>query len=236
MKNLSKLPLFILLLFAIAPVTRAANVEATDTMYVLKTDGDILKCCTDDVERIMFEAPYVAVDLGLSVKWADRNVGASSPEDLNGKYCWGETENKNYEDQALDNYAYYVNGAYQDIGKDISGTQYDVAHVLWGGAWRMPTITEFEELCKKCSWRWTTRNGSYGYVVTGPNGNTIFLPACFLEDGPRTPRASYWSSTQVDNDLSKARCLYFDSGGYYTQGFYHDLARWAVRSVRPVCK
>lgn len=106
------------------------------------------------------------VDLGLSVKWATCNVGANSPEDYGEYYAWGETSTKS--SYTEDNCATYE----KSIG-DIKGTNMDVAHVKWGGSWRMPTKEEFDELCKKCNWEWT---GS-GYKVTGPNGNSIYLPA-----------------------------------------------------------
>lgn len=80
-----------------------------------------------------------AVDLGLSVFWADRNVGADAPEGF---------------------------GDYLPFG----------TRVPWGGTWRTPTRSELEELLNKCSWEFTTSSGVAGYKVTGPNGNSIFLP------------------------------------------------------------
>lgn len=151
------------------------------------------------------------VDLGLSVKWATCNVGASKPEDYGDYYAWGETEVKsNY---SWDTYKYYTNtnGDYrvdddelQSIGSDISGTQYDVAYVKWGTSWRMPTRTEYEELLYKCIWTRTTQVGYNGYKVTGPNGNSIFLPAAGYRVGSWHEDAgemgSYWSSTTNENE------------------------------------
>ena len=136
-----------------------------------------------------------AVDLGLSVKWATCNIGASSPEKFGGYYAWGETEEK--ETYWWDNYKYWTdnNGdgtAYTydedgyreideseltDIGIYISGTEYDVARQKWGDNWRMPTQRESNELLHKCTWKKETYNGVTGWRVTGPNGNSIFLPA-----------------------------------------------------------
>lgn len=125
--------------------------------------------------------PGQEVDLGLSVNWAGWNVGASSPEEYGGYYAWGETEEKS--EYTTDTYKYYydTNGdggkEYANIGSNISGTQYDVARQKWGGSWHMPTKEELYELQRKCGWTWITYKGVNGYKVTGPNGNSIFLPA-----------------------------------------------------------
>jgi hypothetical protein len=62
-------------------------------------------------------------------------------------------------------------------GKTELGPEDDAAYVNWGSSWRMPTKAQQDELRGNCTWTWTTRNGVNGQLVTGPNGNTIFLPA-----------------------------------------------------------
>ena len=126
-----------------------------------------------------------AIDLGLSVKWASCNVGATSPEKNGDFFAWGETETKS--EFSKENYLYYDSDSesYMDIGMDIKGTAYDVAHVKWGGNWRMPTLDELKELKKKCEWKWSKFNDVNGYIVTGPNGNSIFFPS----------KNYYWAST-----------------------------------------
>ena len=176
-----------------------------------------------------------AVDLGLSVKWACCNVGASTPEGYGGYYAWGETEEKsNY---TWENYKYYNSstGGFNNIGSNISGTSYDVAHIKWGGSWRMPTLFEIEELCNKCSWEWTTVNGVKGQKVTGPNGNCIFLPAAGYCNGTevslRGSYGLYWSGTSYEDYRYDAYHLYFTSGN-------HDRFELCYRpdglAVRPV--
>lgn len=174
-----------------------------------------------------------SVDLGLSVKWACCNVGASSPEGYGGYYAWGETEEKSDYDRGT--YKYYNNNTgYINIGSNISGTQYDVAHVKWGGSWRMPTLDEIEELVNNCSWKWTTQNGVNGQLVTGPNGNSIFLPAAGYRDGTdRDYRGSYgyyWSAT-LDERYGGAYGLLFYSGYSYWRSIWD---RKDGLSVRPV--
>ena len=154
------------------------------------------------------------VDLGLSVKWAGYNVGSARPEDIGSLYAWGETETKsNYTYNTYkywtdnDGDGYIDSNEYQNIGSNICGTQYDVAHMSWGNDWRMPTSTELEELCTKCSWEYIQYKGNCGWLVAGPNGNMLFLP---------TPASGYpchyWSGTPYDN--STANGLYMNFEGY----------------------
>ena len=170
------------------------------------------------------------VDLGLSVCWAGWNVGASSPEGYGNHYAWGETTTKsNY---TYSSYQYYNGSDYVNIGSKISGTRYDVARAQWGGSWRMPTMAEFQELKDRCTWTWTTYNGVNGYKVTGPNGNSIFLPAAGSRRGTglneRGSYGGYWSGS-----LSGSRAYYLglDSGVRSVQ----HRSRWYGHTVRPVC-
>ena len=113
------------------------------------------------------------VDLGLpdGTKWATCNVGASTPEGYGDYYAWGETATK--ATYTMNNWKYKnVN-----IGEDIAGTQYDVAHVKWGSTWKMPSKSQMATLMNNCSHVYTTQNGVKGMKFTGPNGNSIFLPA-----------------------------------------------------------
>ena len=176
---------------------------------------------------------YEAVDLGLSVKWACCNVGASSPEGYGGYYAWGETEEKS--SYYREDYKFYNSSTGYDyyIGSNISGTQYDVAHVKWGGSWRMPTLDEIKELVNNCTWKWTTQNGVNGQLVTGPNGNSIFLPAAGYRNGTdlfnRGSLGNYWSATLVESYSDYACYLYFYDGIDY---WWDD--RDNGRTVRPV--
>ena len=164
---------------------------------------------------------YEWVDLGLSVKWATCNVGANSPEDYGEYYAWGETSTKS-------SYTENNCATYKKIIGDIKGTNMDVAHVKWGGSWRMPTKEEIDELCEKCNWEWT---GS-GYEVTGPNGNSIYLPAAGYRYGDTlyddVECGFYWSSTP--EYTQRAYALYFRSGDQDAYGLYCGYGL----TVRPV--
>ncbi|MBQ4621730.1 MAG: hypothetical protein IJB28_03650 [Bacteroidaceae bacterium] len=179
--------------------------------------------------------PGEAIDLGLSVKWASHNVGASSPEGYGGYYAWGETEEKS--DYSQGTYKYYSTG-YINIGSNISGTQYDVAHVKWGGSWRMPTLSEFRELVNNCTWKWTTYNGVNGQLVTGPNGNSIFLPAASVRYGTKLDyRGSvvrYWSATLYKLGQDGAYTLYFSAAYRYSRVEWNVNGCAFGHTVRPV--
>src|SRR5574344_2053355 len=122
------------------------------------------------------------VDLGLSVKWADHNVGATNPEDYGAYFAWGETETKIDYSESTSKWNNVSCSSLQsqgviDSNSNLTAT-YDAATVNWGKSWRMPTKVEINELKTKCTWTWTTTsNGIHGYKVVGTNGNSIFLPA-----------------------------------------------------------
>lgn len=143
------------------------------------------------------------VDLGLSVKWASCNLGASTPAGKGGYYAWGETSTKTKYTE--ENYAYYKEGSgYTDIGKNISGTQYDAATVNLGKDWRMPTQDEVQELCDKCTFTYGEVDGVKGYYATGKNGNSIFLPCYGYKTGTwdRSEDQGYFWTGSINNDNS----------------------------------
>ena len=177
------------------------------------------------------------IDLGLpsGTLWACCNVDATTPEGNGGYYAWGETEEKSYYE--WDSYI-YCDGSYgtcHDIGSDIAGTKYDVAHVKWGGSWVMPSKDQFEELRGNCTFEWTTENGVNGGKITGSNGGTIFLPATgyFWGDDITNggSRGCYWLSTLNPSNLANAYHMGFYSGGVYLDVQY---GRRCGRCVRPV--
>ena len=174
------------------------------------------------------------IDLGLpsGTKWACCNVGADKPESYGGYYAWGETEEKTtYYDNT---YNYCQNSNYVDLGNDIAGTQYDVAHVKWGGSWVMPSHDQQTELRENCYSDWINVNGINGRVFTGPSGGSIFLPATGCRWGNSLIYDSfgfYWSSTQYPSDSHNAHNHSFNSEGY---GDY--FYRFAGQGVRPVSR
>ncbi len=194
------------------------------------------------------------IDLGLpsGTKWACCNVGADKPEAYGGYYAWGETEEKDYFDQEnyeffegwttwFDDYGDEYNIVINtDLGEDIAGTQYDVAHVKWGASWVMPSKEQQDELINNCTYEWTTVNGVNGVKFTSKvNGVSIFLPAAghhhvgalynvgsggFFWSSTQDPRASY---------LADYLQLYFYSNDIRASLSNYD--RDNGQSVRPVC-
>ena len=169
---------------------------------------------------------------------------ASKPEEYGGYYAWGETEEK--EVYTWDTYTYW-NGTEVVLYSpypEISGTEYDVAHVKWGGDWVMPSIVDFDELLCYCSKEWTMLNGVNGLKLTSNiNGNSIFLPAA----GHRwdvDPEAVgdygyYWSSsTYIDYEgvvwTAFASSIDFGSDNYASSSFFYYCG--SGFSVRPVVR
>ena len=163
------------------------------------------------------------VDLGLSVLWADCNVGAESPEQCGVRFAWGETSPKTYYSEynykhmktfPAENMWWYckyakkadnlMGGSFTD-GKTRLEPEDDAARTNWGGKWRMPTKEEFAELYQKCEWTEDTVNGVAGYRVTskvpGYTSKSIFLP---FTPGPKEGTLAYYMErgTYMTSDLS----------------------------------
>ena len=171
------------------------------------------------------------VDLGLSVKWATCNVGASYPSDYGNYYAWGETITKR-------KYTKSNSWTYKKSMISIAGnSSYDAARANWGGTWRLPTANEFDELVKECTWTWTTQNGHNGYRVMGKNGKSIFLPAagscCKTSLLDVNSSVRYWSATP--HSKGRAYCLtpLENSSPEEVHWIHFCFCYWAL-SVRPV--
>lgn len=206
--------------------TRANTKEKRLTARIYRCDGEIIDeavfIAEVEASACNNENRPHAVDLGLSVKWACCNVGATTPEDYGDYFAWGETSPKSsYTDENYQHRVDYDGDGWVEVAYlgDISGNpQYDAATANWGGDWRMPTVAELEELHKNCTWERTTLNGVGGTRLTGSNGNSIFLPAA----GYRYESWSdligslgfYWSSTPDEDYDRSAYYLQFGSWGY----------------------
>ena len=193
-------------------------------------------------EEVVATPEYV--DLGLSVKWATFNVGATKPEEYGDYFAWGETESKNT--YSWSTYK-WCNGSSTTLTKYCTSSSYgtvdnkktlelsdDAAYANWGGEWRTPTDAELTELRTQCTWTWTTQNGVNGYKVTGTNGNSIFLPAAGYRYSSSLGSAGsygyYWSSTLEISSSSLALNVGFNYS--YVSSYHYD--RYFGRSVRPV--
>ncbi len=153
--------------------------------------------------------PDDAVDLGLSVKWAPINVGATNPYEYGNYYAWGEIEPKENYSQSTYTQPIISNTS----SNSIIATKFDVAYVKWGNGWRLPTSEELDELKENCSKEEITINGINGTKYTSKNGNSIFLPA-----------AGY---------VQENRLMYQNVQGYYRKGDVNNDEYFGY-SVRPV--
>lgn len=179
--------------------TEWTALEELDTVYVYRTEN----------------APDW-IDLGLpsGLLWATHNVGANAPEEYGDYFAWAETSPKSVYD--WETYLYSCNHNYWSFTKycyeftsgcngytdtlTILQPGDDAATMNWGGGARTPTVEEWRELRDHCTWVWTTLNGVNGSLFTGPNGNTLFLPACcrYNEEGLygwEGQEGWYWSSS-----------------------------------------
>ena len=234
----------------VATVAKDGTVTAvsvgTTTVTVKTVDGGFTATCAVTVISPSDVPAPEAVDLGLSVKWANMNVGAISPEDYGDYFAWGETEPKkeylllNYKFKLGTDYKclfskYITKSSYGTVdNKTVLDPEDDAAHVNWGGSWRMPTDEECDELINNCTWTWTTENGVKGIKLTGPNGKSIFLPAAGYRYDADLVRAGsdgyYWSSSLDTVDPARAWFVYFCSVNVFRRSYY----RWYGLSVRPV--
>ena len=220
----------------------------------------------DRIKALPDNAGPEAVDLGLpsGLMWASFNLGASKPEEYGDYYAWGETEpyyssqdpltwkegkeegywwtsykwcmgSENTLTKYCQNADYGYNGFTDD--KTVLDLEDDAAHINLGGKWRMPTDADWAELRTKCTGTWTSRNGVYGHLVTGPNGNSIFLPAAgsrfgaiLGNGGAFGYRGVYWSSSLSTGNPSSACNVDLGSGDVYMT---YNSRRYGF-SVRPV--
>lgn len=136
-------------------------------------------------------------------------------------------------------------GELKDIGSNIAGTQYDVAHMKWGDLWKIPTSAQMDELQNReyCEWIWTFLNGVKGYIITSKlNGKSMFLPACGVfyktKQQHMNTDGHYWLSTSETSNTFYADYLIFSSDGYETchkSELFHDYdGRDHGRAIRPV--
>lgn len=233
----------------------------SSALAMVATVGLLTSCDDDDDDEGAIVAPTVSdsnasgtagtnsdeyVDLGLSVKWARYNVSASTPDGYGDYFTWGEVNAVSA--RAL---SPYTDKDATDFAGDAT---YDAATAKWGDAWKTPTKDQLEELKSKCTWEWGTYDGTSvkGFLVTGTNGKSIFLPVAGYqtvtatttedEDGVKTTTYSvstsyngttgyYQSSTPNTTDTDNAYFLHLYNSELQN---VTDGERSIGRSIRPV--
>lgn len=186
------------------------------------------------------EKGYVDLGLPSGVKWATRNVGAANPGDYGDYFGWGETATKSSYDKD-NSIAYNKDFTKLLLDKIIESSgilksSHDVASKKLGKEWHIPTRMECEELIKECVWTWTNYGGHAGYKVTGPNGNSIFLPAAGDRNGNivgyEGKCGRYWTSSVNENIDNFCYSLNFYNGNYCVD--WNEP--FSGRCIRPVMK
>ncbi len=207
----------------------------TSQVYSIVSNADIYWLPFDSITPGNI-SETIAVDLGLSVKWSKMNMGADHPSVnfVGSYYAWGDTTDL---------------GKWGGIDKywpqskpmpkqSISGTSIDFAHLRWGGKWRIPTLDEWQELIDRCKWRFRNAgDGAAGYVVTGPNGNSIFLPlAGWSDDSINMADVGrfgyYWTATPVADGKRMAHYVLLDDGIIVTEQAQTVDRMMAIRPVQ----
>ena len=233
---------------SVAAVSQEGKVSAVGvglaTITVAASNGKIATC--EVTVRDMGEE-----DLGLSVKWASYNLGASSPEGFGYFYAWGETETKSDYSWSTYKFGTSVSGPFSRYNTKssygnvdnltilLTGPEGDdVASKILGGNWRIPTQNEWKELQNDCTWEWVTINGIEGYKITGDKtgfkNKWIFLPAAGGKQGTdyvnTGAHGNYWSSSLNDRYPYDAWNVIFYQGTVSIKNF----SRYYGRTIRPV--
>ena len=185
-------------------------------------------------------------DMGLSVKWATCNLGATLPEEVGGFFAWAEVHPKKV--YSLETYKYSTRKNPDKIWKYGTIFEYgkvdnlirleaydDAARNNWGKPWRLPTMEELQELIDNCEWTWIQHNGQNGYLVTSKvNGNSIFLPAAGDCVGVGSylmgDKGLYWSSSLNYEYPFQAFGILFSSDTFEIASFHRAYGC----SIRPV--
>ena len=244
------------ILFLASMLAMVLSLSAQRQMYVwqdgVKTTYEVANVDSITFSKVENPDPdnHEYVDLGLSVKWATCNVGATKPEEYGDYFAWGETQPKSTYNWSTYK---YCNGSYNTLTKYNNSSSYgtvdnkttldlsdDAARANWGGSWRMPTDAELTELREQCTWTWTTQNGVYGYKVTSKKSSytnkSIFLPAAgYRYDSSLYYAGSsgyYWSSSLYTDNPNRVWDVYFSSDSVYRNYNFRSYGF----SVRPVCQ
>lgn len=227
-------------------ITRTTVAAFSGTVTVTGTASNGNYNAPSNITISVSAAAVDVVDLGLSVKWATMNVGASSATDYGNYYAWGEISTKS--DYSWSTYAhgtsmYNLTKYNSTDGKTTLEMSDDTARRVEGGSWRMPTKDEWQELNDNCTWTWQNNynsSGVAGYLVTskksGYTDKSIFLPAAGYYEGTSLDyqgfEGHYWSSSVYSDYREIAwRLLISRVYGVSVSAFTRSLG-YSVRAVQ----
>ena len=208
----------------------------TKTKTKIQMKKKILSILAVMLMTLTANAQHDYVDLGLpsGTLWATCNVGANSPEEYGDYFAWGETSEKDYYDYGTYE---YCNGTFTSFTKYCTSSEYgnngftdgktvlepadDAATVNMGDSWCTPSLKQLQELIGKCSRKWTQMNGVEGILLTGPNGNQIFLPAAGYRWEGELNTAGFYGSYR-----SNSICQGADQVSYYIWFDSNNNCNW----------
>ena len=187
---------------------------------------------------------FASGDLGLSVIWADKNVGADKTEDVGGYYAWGVTDEyaapftyKWFNEDGSKAKKYVSQNSHSESGTadglTVLKAEDDVASVKLGGVWRMPTKEEIDELKELDCLEDYELNGKKGLLFVGNGDNGLFIPYGGYKDKSDTPvstnYAYLWSSSLVTASSSAPE--YIDYGAYTLQNIGGGYLGWKITDI-----
>lgn len=223
--------LFFCILLCLMPVLSFAQGKVTRPNHNRNSQGSSPKKESVQEPTIGTLNGHDWVDLGLpsGTRWATCNVGASAIQDCGYYLSWGGQYIPKDEIYSRQNAPLFG----KNVG-DISGNiSYDAARSKWGGQWRMPTKSEFLELAQYCEGKIGMVNGVKGCIITGPNGNSIFIPYNSVKSGgikfDSAISVTIWLSTQSDSEM--AYLLSFDDEGFHTSSCNNKNVGYPIRPV-----
>lgn len=231
-------------------------ISDTPYYFMIKAKVDEIETQTAVSAFKTLTPPAGTVDLGLSVLWADSNLGADNPEKYGKFYQWAGTEDVSlkvlfwnvcpfhsglFETKNWTKYNTIASYGTAD-NKVVLDLEDDAAHVALAGDWRMPTESEWKELIDNCTWTWSVQNTHFGYKISsnisGYVDKSIFLPAAGYRSNESFDyvgsMGSYWSSSLDTEKPSQGHAVTFNSGSYKVSSIY----RYFGQTIRPVmsCK
>lgn len=211
--------------------------------YVKLSDGSVYSTEQKSFTVGTGSVVHKAVDLGLTVDWADCNIGANLSYETGLCFSWGEI------------YGYatpqakeggFTTASYQYTPTPIPSelpANADAASKNWGAEWQIPTKAQMQELIDQCVWTWESSyndSGVSGYLVTGPSGEAIFLPCtgAFADQEPILvdSRGYYWTNSLDTRNNNLAYYLSFTENAIYNVQDINGLQRFYGAAVRPVKK
>lgn len=236
------------ILFAQGKITRQSQTTTTKTAKSKTTTSKKntvqAKKTSQEEIKLSVSGSHVGhdyVDLGLPSGrlWATCNIGSNSPSGYGDYFAWGETSTKklysrdNYtgcKDIKSDELAQFCNG------NIIGNCNYDAAAKNWGALWELPSRADFGELHKECKWICKSIDGHKGYLITGPNGNTIFLPMAGLINGDSKAGADSTGYYWVGGIYSYHGTFFIFRFNESVIGGLAGESRYKGLSIRPVVK